>query len=109
MSRKRRLKKLEKRFSGLVKSVSRLERGMRQTTRRFAHPPAKRGSFAKSTDADQTPSLKRTTGRRTTTARKATRKPSPTARKATGAPTAPKATGKPARRAGGDAPSGLPS
>jgi hypothetical protein len=61
MARKRRLKQLEKKVSGLAKSVSRLERQSRR-------PPL----------------AKRTTGRHATTTRKSTGKRAPTARKSTG-------------------------
>jgi hypothetical protein len=99
MSRKRRLKKLEKRLAGLSKTVSRIERGIRKTTRR-AGPPAKRARSANRTDTVRTPAAQRTTGRHATTARKAIRQ---------GAPRAHKAAGKPAKRSRSGALSTLPS
>jgi hypothetical protein len=84
MARKRRLKKLEKKVSGLVKSVSRLERESRGAVARVVGGPAKRTGSVKRTDTRKPPLAKRTTGRHATTTRKSTGKRAPTARKATG-------------------------
>jgi hypothetical protein len=100
MSRKRRLKKLEKRVAGLTKTVSRIESGIRKTTQGGAGSPAKRARSANRTDTVTTPAAPRTTGRHATTARKAIRH---------GAPTAHKATGKRAKRSHSGALSALPS
>jgi hypothetical protein len=100
MSRKRRLKKVEKQLAGLIKSVSRLERGKRNPSRRGAELPARRASSAKATDTVKTGTGGRPAGSRATTARGATSKR---------APRTPKAAGKPARRSGGAALSALPS
>jgi hypothetical protein len=100
MSRKRRLKKLEKRLAGLSKTVSRIERAIRKTTQRGAGSPAKRAGSANRTDTVRAPAAQRTTGRHATTARKATRH---------GAPRAHKAAGKPAKRSHSGALSTLPS
>jgi hypothetical protein len=81
MARKRRLKKLEKRVSGLVKSVSRLERETRRVVPRVVGGPAKRAGSVKRSDTRKPPLAKRTTG---TTTRKSTGKRAPTARKSTG-------------------------
>jgi hypothetical protein len=100
MSRKRRLKKLEKQLAGLIKSVSRLEGGNQKARHRRAEPPAKRPGSAKGTDTVRTRPSGRAGGRRATTA------PS---RTSTRSPRAPKAAGKHARRTGGAALSALPS
>jgi hypothetical protein len=80
MARKRRLKKLEKRVSGLAKSVSRLERESRGAVPRAVGGPAKRAGSVKRTDTRKPPLAQRSTGRHATT----TRKRSPTPRKSTG-------------------------
>jgi hypothetical protein len=100
MARKRRLKKLEKKVSGLVKSVSRLERETRRVVPRVVGGPAKRTGSEKRTDTRKPPLAKRTTGRHATTTRKSTGNRAPTARKATGTP---------ARHSGGGTLRGLPS
>jgi len=82
MARKRRIKKIEKKLSGLAKSMSRLEDEMRKVAR------------ATDTRTRKAPVAKRTTARKST---------------AKGAATARKSTGKRARSAGGRALSGLPS
>jgi hypothetical protein len=84
MARKRRLKKLEKRVSGLVKSVSRLERETRRAVPRVVGGPAKRAGSVKRSDTRKPPLTKRTTGRHATTTRTSTGKRAPTARKSTG-------------------------
>jgi hypothetical protein len=100
MSRKRRLKRVEKQLAGLIKSVSRLERGRRKPSHRSAELPAKRANSAKAVDTVKRGTGRRVAGRRATTARGATSKR---------APRTPKAAGKPARRSGGAALSALPS
>jgi hypothetical protein len=84
MARKRRLKKLEKKVSGLVKSVSPLERESRRAVPRVVGGRAKRAGSVKRTDTRKPPLAKRTTGRHATTTRKSTGKRPPTARKSTG-------------------------
>ena len=74
MARKRRLKELEKKLAGLVKSVSRLERRIRTTTHRVADVPAKHARSTNATSTVKKPAVKRTTGRRATTDTKATGK-----------------------------------
>jgi hypothetical protein len=100
MARKRRLKKLEKKVSGLAKSVSRLERETRRAAPRVVGGPAKRAGPVKRTETRKSPLAKQTTGRHATTTRKSTRKRAPTARKSTGTR---------AKLAGGTALRGLPS
>jgi hypothetical protein len=100
MARKRRLKKLEKKVSGLAKSVSRLERETRPAAPRVVGGPAKRAASVKRTDTRKAPLAKRTTGRHSTTTRKSTAKRAPTARKSAGTR---------ARRSGSGALRGLPS
>jgi hypothetical protein len=97
MARKRRLKQLEKKVTGLVKSVSRLERESRGAVPRVVGGPAKRAGSVKRTDTRKPPLAKRTTG---TTTRKSTGKRAPTARKSAGTR---------ARRSGGGPPRRLPS
>jgi hypothetical protein len=84
MARKRRLKKLEKKVSGLAKSLSRLERETRRAAPRVVGGPAKRADSVKRTDTRKIPPEKRTTGRHATTTRKSTGKRAPTARTSTG-------------------------
>jgi hypothetical protein len=100
MARKRRLKKLEKKVSGLVKSLSRLKRETRRMVPRVVGGPAKRTGSVKRTDTRTPPLAKRTTGPHETTTRKSTGNPAPTARKATATR---------ARHSGGGALRGLPS
>jgi hypothetical protein len=100
MSRKRRLKRVEKQLAGLIKSVSRLERGKRKSRRRSAEPPAKRPSSPKGTQTVRAQTSRRAAGRRTTTTRGGTSKRSPRT---------PQAGGKSSRRTGGAALSALPS
>jgi hypothetical protein len=100
MSRKRRLKKVEKQLAGLIKSVSRLERGRRKPSHRSAELPVKRASSAKAPDTVKRGTRRRVGGRRATTARAATSKR---------APRTPKAAGKRARRPGGAALKALPA
>jgi hypothetical protein len=101
MARKRRLKKLEKKVSGLVKSVSRLERESRSAVPRVVGSPTKRaGGSVKGSDTRKPPSAKRTTGRHATITRKSTGKRAPTARESTGTR---------AKPSGGSALRGLPS
>lgn len=100
MARKRRLKKLEKKVSGLVKSVSRLERETRRVVPRAVGGPAKPTGSVKRTDTRKPSLAKRTTGRHATTTRKSTGNRAPTARKAAGTR---------ARHSGGGALRGLPS
>jgi hypothetical protein len=100
MSRKRRLKRVEKQLARLIKSVSRLERGKRKARRRSSEPPAKRPGSAKSAQTVRAQTSRRPAGRRTTTARGGASKRSPRA---------PQAAGKRSRRTGGTALSGLPS
>jgi hypothetical protein len=100
MARKRRLKKLEKKVSGLVKSVSRLKRETRRVVPRVVGGPAKRTGLVKRTDTHKPSLAERTTGRHATTTRKSTGNRAPTARKATGTR---------ARHSGGGALRGLPS
>jgi hypothetical protein len=100
MSRKRRLKKVEKQLAGLIKSVSRLERGRRKPSHRGTELPARRASSAKARDTVKPGTGRQAAGRRATTARGATSKR---------APRPPKAPGKRARRSGGAALSALPS
>jgi hypothetical protein len=100
MARKRRLKKLEKKVSGLVKSASRLERESRRAVPRVVGRPAKRAGSVKRSDTRKPPLTKRTTGRHATTIRKSTGKRAPTARKS---------TGPRAKRSGGGTLRGLPS
>jgi hypothetical protein len=84
MARKRRLKKLEKKVSGLVKSVSRLERESRRAVPRVVGGPAKRAGSVKRTDTRKTLLAKQTTGRHATTTRRSTGNRAPTARKSAG-------------------------
>jgi hypothetical protein len=99
MSGKRRLKKVEKQLAGLIKSVSRLERGRRKPKHRSAELPARRAGTAKATDTVKTGTGRRAAGRPATTARGASKR----------APRTPKAAGKRAKRSGGAALSALPS
>lgn len=100
MSRKRRLKRVEKQLARLIKSVSRLERGKRKSRRRSGEPPAKRPGSAKGTETVRAQTSRRATGRRATTARARTSKRSPRT---------PQAAGQRSRRTGGAALSALPS
>jgi hypothetical protein len=100
MSRKRRLRRLEKQLSRLVKRLSRLERGRRKTTHRVVDVSPKHTGSATGTSTVKTPTRKRPTRRREATGGKATRKTAPTSRKA---------ISKRTRHAGGGALSGLPS
>jgi hypothetical protein len=100
MSGKRRLKKVEKQLAGLIKSVSRLERGKRKPSHRSAEIPASRASSAKAADTFKTGTARPAAGRHSTKAGGATRKR---------VPRTPKATSKRARRSGGDVLSTLPS
>ena len=100
MARKRRLKKLEKKVSGLVKSVSRLELETRTVVPGVVGGPAKRTGSVKRTDTRKPPLAKRTTGPHATKTRKSTGNRAPTARKATGTR---------ARHSGGGELRGLPS
>jgi hypothetical protein len=100
MARTRRLKKLEKKVSGLVKSVSRLERESRKAVPGVVGSPTKRAASKKRADTLKTPLATRTTGGHAPKTRKSTGKRSPTARKSTGTR---------ARLSGGGALSGLPS
>ena len=99
MSRKKRLRKLEKTVSGLVKSVSRLERRIRKIGRRGIGIPAKQSGPAK-VHTVEVPAAKRTRGSRPTSARKAHRKRPARARNA---------TGKRAKASGDGVLAGLPS
>jgi hypothetical protein len=100
MARKRRLKKLEKKVSGLMKIVSRLERETRRVVPRVVGGSANRTGSVKRTDTRKPPLAKRTTGRHATTTRKSSGNRAPTARKAIGTR---------AKRPGGGALRGLPS
>ena len=100
MSRKRRLKKLEKQVVGLMKSVSRLEREVRASRHHKAELPARRSADAKATDAARNPARTRTTGRRATATPKG---------KGKRAPRTPKVADTRAKRSGGGVLSTLPS